>query len=371
MLSTGKPVWTLLLIIWQIGAAFSEELPSPSSPNESRPGGPPKIRIQNIEDLINIGFESLFPEETLTNETAYQSIKFRLYTNPRNLSEYEELKIEEIGLENRVSSLKPNAPFKIMVHGFLSHCDKRMFPKGIVQAYFEKMESTETAMNLICVDWGTLANPSVLPNPLLYGESVKSTRMVGEKIAEFLATLKKRGVMEDFSKVHILGSSLGAHVAGIAGHVLRNEYGHESKVGRITGLDPAGLFYRGRKAVDEKLDKEDAEFVEVIHTNMGQLGLNEVLGHSDFYPNGGRIQERCYMYSNPISMIAEQISGRCSHLIAAVYYKESIQHSNVTACRAESWEEYRSMTRTTGCKERVGFGDNCPQSARGLFFLMM
>lgn len=38
-----------------------------------------KIRIKNIEDLINIGFDSLFPEETLTNETAYQSIKFRLY----------------------------------------------------------------------------------------------------------------------------------------------------------------------------------------------------------------------------------------------------------------------------------------------------
>ncbi len=53
-------------------------------------------------------------------------------------------------------------------------------------------------------------------------------------------------------------SSLGAHVGGIAGHVLRTDYGINNKIGRITGLDPAGLFYRGRKAVDEKLDKEDA-----------------------------------------------------------------------------------------------------------------
>jgi len=74
-------------------------------------------------------------------------------------------------------------------------------------------------------------------------------------------------------------------------------------------LDPAGLFYRGQKAIEEKLDEADAEFVEVIHTNMGQLGLEGKLGHADFYPNGGRTQERCYMFSNPIAMIAEQVSG--------------------------------------------------------------
>jgi hypothetical protein len=48
----------------------------------------------------------------------------------------------------------------------------------------------------------------------------------------------------------------------------------------------------------------------VIHTNMGQLGLEGKLGHADFYPNGGRIQERCYMFANPIAMIAEQVSGK-------------------------------------------------------------
>lgn len=50
-----------------------------------------------------------------------------------------------------------------------------------------------------------------------------------------------------------------------------------------TGLDPAGLFYRGRKAVDERLDKDDANFVDVIHTNMGQLGLQEIIGHASKY----------------------------------------------------------------------------------------
>ena len=39
------------------------------------------------------------------------------------------------------------------------------------------------------------------------------------------------------------------------------------KVGRITGLDPASLFFLGAdKSV--KLDKTDAEFVDVIHTDI-------------------------------------------------------------------------------------------------------
>ncbi|XP_021949169.1 lipase member H [Folsomia candida] len=348
-------------VVLQIGVTFSQQ-------SLSGPRPPQKIRITNIEDLINIGFDSLFPEETLTNATAYNSIKFRLYDNTKNISQYKELKIEEIGPE----SLKPNVPTKLMVHGFLSSCEKRIFPKSVIQAYFEKIESTKSDMNLICVDWATLANPSALPNPLLYGESVKSTRMVGEKIGEFLATLYKRDVVKDLGTVHIIGSSLGAHVAGIAGHILRSDYGLENKLGRITGLDPAGLFYRGRKAVDERLDKDDANFVDVIHTNMGQLGLQEIIGHASFYPNGGRYQERCYSFSNPIAMIAEQVSGRCSHLIAATYFKESIiEHTNITACKAESWDNYRALTRTTGCQERVSFGDSCPASARGLFYLMI
>lgn len=54
---------------------------------------------------------------------------------------------------------------------------------------------------------------------------------------------------------------------------------------QYTGLDPAGLLFRGdKKTAAEKLDAEDAEFVEVIHTNMGQLGLDGQIGHADFYP---------------------------------------------------------------------------------------
>ena len=55
------------------------------------------------------------------------------------------------------------------------------------------------------------------------------------------------------------------------------------------GLDPAGPGF----SVDDtstRLDKSDAVFVDVIHTDVGRalsnLGMVEPIGHVDFYPNG-------------------------------------------------------------------------------------
>lgn len=51
-------------------------------------------------------------------------------------------------------------------------------------------------------------------------------------------------------------------------------------------MDPAGpLFYLS--STDDKLDKSDAQFVEVIHSCSGILGYPFSLGHADYWPNGG------------------------------------------------------------------------------------
>ena len=47
-----------------------------------------------------------------------------------------------------------------------------------------------------------------------------------------------------------------------------------------------------------RLDKTDADFVDVIHSNgdsliIGGLGAWEPIGHVDFYPNGGKAQRGC------------------------------------------------------------------------------
>lgn len=58
------------------------------------------------------------------------------------------------------------------------------------------------------------------------------------------------------------------------------------------GLDPAKpLFIFANSTC--KLGKDDAEFVDVIHTDVLQRGVLAPAGHADFYPNGGIDQPGC------------------------------------------------------------------------------
>lgn len=47
-----------------------------------------------------------------------------------------------------------------------------------------------------------------------------------------------------------------------------------------------------------KLDKSDAKFVDVIHTNAGVFGKIEPSGHVDFYINGGQTQPACEQHKS-------------------------------------------------------------------------
>ena len=81
-------------------------------------------------------------------------------------------------------------------------------------------------------------------------------------------------------------SQVSGHQA-ICNHQLEN----------ISGLDPAGPLFEGYSP-KVRLDKTDADYVDVIHSNgdsliIGGLGAWEPIGHVDFYPNGGRAQRGC------------------------------------------------------------------------------
>ena len=65
----------------------------------------------------------------------------------------------------------------------------------------------------------------------------------------------------------------------------------------FAGLDPAGPGFPLNET-DTRLDISDADFVDIIHTDSGdltgnELGMEEPIGHIDFYPNGGAIQPGC------------------------------------------------------------------------------
>lgn len=57
----------------------------------------------------------------------------------------------------------------------------------------------------------------------------------------------------------------------------------------FSGLDPAGpLFYADiPNLTGRTLVKEDAHFVDIIHTSWGSYGIAKKIGDADFYPNFG------------------------------------------------------------------------------------
>lgn len=139
--------------------------------------------------------------------------------------------------------------------------------------------------NVIVVNWSPL---SISP----YHEARLHIKIVSEQIKLFTIFLKKL-MSTSFDKIHYIGHSLGAHIAGYAGLGILKEY--NKTISRITGLDPAGPLFEWpyQDPIEEKLDSTDAEFVDVIHTNADEMGISDNVGHVDYYPNGGKRQPGC------------------------------------------------------------------------------
>ncbi|KAK3594254.1 hypothetical protein CHS0354_020436 [Potamilus streckersoni] len=146
-----------------------------------------------------------------------------------------------------------------------------------------------------------------------------------------------------YRRMHLIGYSLGAHIAGYAGERIPG-------TGRITGLDPAGPLFEGKDPL-VRLDSTDASFVDVIHTDGTGFGMKSSIGHVDFYPNGGINQPGCTasisdllfkLIKGEIKAMKKGIS--CSHMRSVLMFTESINtkcwffsfpNENVVECDTE------------------------------------
>lgn len=181
------------------------------------------------------------------------------------------------------SLFDPTCKTVMIVHGFTHHS---------YQPWVTKMKNEllkRNSLNVINVDWKKGASFYTM----YYVKAVANTPLVGAKITYLVQTLNKVTGVNPQS-IHIIGHSLGAHIAGYAGKRLARR---NLLLGRITGLDPAKPNFQGAN-VGARLDKTDAKFVDVIHTNaapflLGGSGYRARLGHIDFYPNGGEYQPGC------------------------------------------------------------------------------
>uniref|UniRef100_A0A182P0U5 Lipase domain-containing protein n=1 Tax=Anopheles epiroticus TaxID=199890 RepID=A0A182P0U5_9DIPT len=283
-----------------------------------------------------------------------------------------------------------NRTVRVIVHGFGSNC-------GLVWIY--EMRTALMAVEnctVICVDW---ENGAKLPN---YVRAAANTRLVGRQLALLLRLLRTHNGLR-LSRVHLIGFSLGSHVAGFAGAEFstvshpelqddelqrsgRDEKGagaaggehaterpaRQAGLWRITGLDPAGPLFEAQPP-EVRLDAGDARYVDVIHSNgenliLGGLGSWQPMGTVDYYPNGGRVQHGCTnLFVGAVTDIIwappTTVEGRslCNHRRAYKFFIDSVApRCHFPAFPCESYDQFAAGE----CFD-CGAGSNGTSSACG------
>lgn len=228
-----------------------------------------------------------------------------------------------------------------IIHGFNSWYDEEGWMGHIKNLILEKKDE-----NIICIDWSKGASG------INYQRARGNTRVVGAQITRLIKLLHKNNGL-DLDKVLLLGHSLGAHIMGYAGKDVQKRMDGK-KVARILGLDPAGpCFGWGDVNYDpnDRLSHDDAKLVEAVHTNSawGGLGIDVLIGHFDYFPNGGKSQPGCEIFLNEIIMpfrILDAYWG-CSHSIAHSFVSHNLDKygsCQMIGYAAKDYQEYQSMS---------------------------
>jgi len=265
-------------------------------------------------------------------------IHFFLWTS-ENPTQADTIQLDEGSLQQ--SHFNPENPIIILAHGWNSNGLKnngKGYGADFADDYFAVGD-----FNLFSIDWGDLESWANYPH------AAAITKPVGEHAALLVELLlTKHDVLEN---IHLVGHSLGAHVVGFIAKTVQSM--GLGKIKQITGLDPAYPFFE-LHGPEGRIDKSDAEFVQIIHTNSGFLwdgclSFKAPLGHVDFYPEGGDHQpgcdDLCFINCAEIPII-DLIRGGCSHERANSYFAESIHgltgSDEFIALQCDSWDNFQA-----------------------------
>lgn len=191
-------------------------------------------------------------------------VSYNLYTNENE--EFRQLNSSDLS-----QCPDPKNLVKFIIHGWFSNPNHEWI-KNMTEAYLQQGN-----YNVIAVDWTEAAHK------ITYFSSAVNTLCVGNMIGEFILNyLEPCGIPVE--NIHIIGHSLGAHLAGFVGKKVASEM-QPRKISRISGLDMAGICFVGHSP-ENRLYKGDAHIVDVYHTDE-LVGCDETVGDYDFYINGG------------------------------------------------------------------------------------
>lgn len=287
------------------------------------------------------------------------TVRFFLYPDPWNPDYSQEIIPGDSKSLLHSKYNKWNFP-AILIHGYGQNYSTN-FPQLTKDAFLKQ----KVPANVILVDWSTLQTPVIQHNPLINSQASFpvagiNAEVIGRKVAGLVVFLINHGFLTDPTRVHLIGFSLGAQIAGIAGQHVKHYTG--KPIQRITGLDPAGPLFQFHPIKGKRLDHSDAYFVDVIHTNQARYGYIGNSGHVDFFPNGGGPEQPGCTGRSDIP----GLPGSCAHGRAWEYFTETILDSKIWACKASSYKEF-ALSKPY-CKDKVQFGLRVPPSTRGSYF---
>ncbi|KAK3924947.1 Pancreatic triacylglycerol lipase [Frankliniella fusca] len=191
---------------------------------------------------------------------------------------------------------KKALPTVLYMHGYTESNQSRSV--GLVANAFLKRGDH----NFILVDWNYYVT-------FPYLKAFFNLFQVSHALAKSITRMVEAGVRPE--SLWVVAHSLGGQLAGVTAKDL------DFKISRITALDPAlpGFTFDGIP----NLGPKDAEFVDVIHTDGGFFGFNQLIGHIDFFPNNGtRVQPGCPSY------VTGLYDGHCSHHRSWDFFAESL-----------------------------------------------
>lgn len=223
------------------------------------------------------------------------------------------------------SKFNKTLPTRYIIHGWNGDRDSKV-NIDICNALF----TNSYHVNVIVVEWKRCASSNS------YDKVRKRLRDIAIVLATFMDFIEEF-YPGQLDRTEVIGHSFGAHIAGIAAKYLISRKTPAS----ILGLDPAGKEF-SIELPNDRLDKSDARYVEVIHTS-AEIGFREPIGTIDVYPFYGNNQPGCD-------------SSTCDHNRAIDYFVESI--NSPQGIVADQCLEYLDIIagkcRMTGTSKRIG-----------------